>query len=348
MTRLHALTENPRVVFTQLEAIKAGKPGFYPGVLILEKGAAKGHFAVKESDGRVVNCDWNNPEHATMQKYPIVMGDAMLDDVVRCGMESETTKAKMDHGSTVRDIFGDYSNFKRDGDQVRADLTLMNSTPHREYVEELFAKFAKKVGNSIDFNYQYEIQGDVAVSRCKKLNSVDIVDAPAATNSLFHENNPTPIPKHMPLDKADLDAIKGVVASEVETRFTALETGINTRFGKIETKLEEGDKKGEEDDEKKKKDKEDKSEMSKTEMRAMIETATLSAVQKILPKVAIENLTSLAAKAEGNDEYDTKHAALVASGVPTGQATRFMANKHPQLYTAKFGAGGGQKGSAKV
>ncbi len=45
----------------------------------------------------------------------------------------------------------------------------------------------------------------------------------------------------------------------------------------------------------------------------------------------------------GKDEYAEKHAAFMATGFTGPQATKLMANKHPALYTAKYGNGGGQK-----
>lgn len=347
-TRFHSLdiARSP-VVFALFEAKpSAPNSGFYAGVLITQKGPAKGHYAVKDG-GRVVNFDAKNPAHAELQKYPIVIGDETLDDVARCGAEEGTTKCKLDHGATIKDIVGSYSSFKRSGDQVRADLTLMNSSSQRSFVEELFANFSKKVGNSIDFDYRYEIQGSVAVARCVKLNSVDIVDAPAATNSLFNEN-PNPTPTQLTMTKEELEQLTGVingaVNTAIETRFKALETGINTRLGKIETtvtKLEEGA-----DDDKK--DKEKKNDDDKSAMSAAnIQKAVLSSIREIFPKATVDNLNSLAAGGGANkDEYADKHAAAMSLGMTGPQATKFMATKHPALYTAKFGNGGGQKGSA--
>lgn len=348
MTRFHSLTVGPKhLSFAHFGAIPdPAQPGFYAGVLIIEKGPAKGHYAVKDGS-RVVSYDLENPDHAELEKYQIVIGDDTLDDVARCGAESETTKCKLDHGSTIKDIVGDYSTFRRDGDQVRADLTLMSSTQHRAFVEELFSKFSKKVGNSIDFDYRYEIQGSVAVARCVKLNSVDIVDAPAATNSLFNEQDqPTP-PKNMALSKEDLDAISGVVNNAVDAKFGMLQKGIETRFDKIEssvTKLEEGD---DEDDEKDKKDKKEKD--GEEKMSAMIAKATLSAVREVLPKSVVENLASLTAHQSGaKDEYAEKVALCEAAGLKGGQITRHIAAKFPAIYNSKFGNGAGHKGSAKL
>lgn len=351
MSRFHSLTDGRVAIsFSHFEAKPdAAHPGSYAGVLIIQKGVAKGHYAVKDG-ARLVNFDAANPDHAELRKYQIVIGDDTLDDVVRCGAEAESTKCKLDHGATIKDIVGDYATFRRDGDQVRADLTLMASTQHRAFVEELFAKFSKKVGNSIDFDYRYEIQGEVAVARCVKLNSVDIVDAPAATNSLFTENpNPTP-PSNMALSKEDLDAITGTVNTAVDARFSKLEKDINTRFDEVKTKMEDGDdadeKKKKDDEEKKKKDDADGGEKMSA---GAINKAVLSAVREIFPKATVDNLNSLAAGTNTpKDEYAEKYAAALALGMSAVQATKFMANKHPGLYNAKFGNGGGGKGSAKT
>lgn len=329
--------------FVRFEALPQGaKAGFHPGVLVIQKGPAKGHFAVNEGT-RVVNYDRDNPEHASLRKYQIVIGDTTLDDVVRCGSESETSKAKLDHGATVRDIFGDYTNFRRDGEGVRADLTLMESTPHRGYVEELISRMSKKVGNSIDFDYIYEIQGECAVARCIKLNSVDLVDAPAATNSLFQET--TQPENHMPLSKEDLEAIGNTVDGKIEARFGKLETELNTRF----TKLEEGKEEETEEEKKKREAKEKEGSGDKAEMSAMIKTSTMAAVREIFPKATIENLNQLGAKPNSTDEYAEKVQLCVAAGITdAGAQARHIARKFPLVYNAKFGGGEGGKGSAKL
>lgn len=338
-TGLHNLKIPNHLSFTRFEALGVGqKPGFYPGVLIIETGPAKGHYAVKEDSGRVVNFDAGNPAHAKLQKYPIYIAPETLADVVSCGAGNKSTKCKLDHGSTVRDVVGSYGAFCMDGDQVRADLSLMKSSPHRPYVEELITDFSEKFGNSIDFDYQYEISGDKAIARCVKLNSVDIVDTPAATSSFFSEPNQPNELKHMPLDKADLDAIRGVVTEQLDTRLATLEKGINTRF----TKLEEG---GEESEEEKKKKKDKEEEDKKTEMSALVAKTVLSAMQSVLPKAQLTSLATPAVSTGGDDTYEGKLALCKSLGIGEGQAIRHIAQKFPALHNAKFG---GQVVSAKL
>lgn len=327
------------LVFAQFQANAEGaKAGFYPDVLIIEEGPAKGHYAVKGDDGRVVNFDRSNPDHAKLQKYPIVIGSATLDDVVRCGNSEDWAKCKLDHGSTVRDIVGKYVTFRRDGTKVRANLTLLENSPHRSYVEEIISQMSKKIGNSIDFDYLYEIQDGKAVARCVKLNSVDIVDTPAATNSLFTEQ--TNNEAHMPLTKEDLEAIGSVV----DTKLSALKAETDKQFSAIKTQLEADEESDE--DKKKREDKEKKDKEDGTELSTMIKTATLAAVREVLPKATLENLASLSKGAATPDAYEEKIQLCAAAGITGPAALRHIARQFPAIYTAKFGNGGGGKGSA--
>lgn len=323
------------LAFTRFEAGKvADKPGHYPGVLVIEAGPAKGHFAVKDGN-RVVNYDPTNADHAKLERYQIMIADETLDDVVQCGTEAENTKCKLDHGATVKDVVGDYAAFRRDGDQVRADLTLMDSTPHRGYVMELFAKFAKKIGNSIDFDYSYEIKGDIAIARCRKLNSVDIVDAPAATKSLFSANLTTQ-PNHMPLDAVDLKAIGDLV----DTKLTAVKTDFSSQLSSLSKKLEEGG--GEETDEEKKKRKEKEengdAEMSK-KMSEVASKAALAAVDQAFPKASREHFAKLANPDAGKSKFEQLVDTYLAAGAPNrGIAIQRAARDHKDVYNAHMAA----------
>lgn len=335
MPKIFAELDTP-LCFTRFQALPgdAAKPGYYPGVLVIQKGPAKGHYAVQDGN-RVVNYDPSNEGHAKLQKYQITIGDETLDDVVKCGQENESTKCKLDHGSTVRDIVGDYSSFRRDGDSVRADLTLDARLEANQHAIALVDKFANKIGNSIDFDYSYEINGDVAIARCRKLNSVDIVDAPAATKSLFNSNNLT---THMPLDAIDLKTIGDIFDAKLETKFTALET----KFTKLEKKLEEGD---EETDEEKKKRKEkedadkDKGEMSEKKLSEIVEKASLAAVEKMFPKANREQFARITG--DGETPMQALVKTYLAAGAPSqGIALQRIAKDHPTVYNAHMKSGG--------
>lgn len=339
MPLIYAEIDTP-LTFTRFQAQPGdvAKPGFYPGVLVIEKGLAKGHFAVQDG-ARVVNYQPANPAHMELQKFQIVIGDETLDDVVACGLESESTKAKLDHGATVRDIVGDYAKFRRDGDQVRADLTLMDSTSHRAYVEELFKKFSKKIGNSIDFDYSYEIKDDVAIARCRKLNSVDIVDTPAATKSLFNEN-PTHLttPPHMPLDTKDLEAIGNLI----DTKLTAHKTEFTGQLSALSKRFEEG---ADDPDKDKKKDEEKDKAADEAKMSEIASKAALAAVDAAFPKTQREHFAKLGdnTKSQFEQLVDTH---LAAGAKNRGIAIQRIARDNPAAYNAHMSAV--QAGSATL
>lgn len=331
MPLIYAEIDTP-LAFTRFQTLPGdeAKPGYYPGVLIIEKGPAKGHFAVQDGS-RVVNYNPANEAHMGLQKFQIMIGDDTLNDVVTCGLENETSKCKLDHGATVRDIVGDYTKFRRDGNQVRADLTLMESTSHRAYVEELFQKFSKKIGNSIDFDFSYDIKGDVAIARCRKLNSVDIVDAPAATKSLFNEQNHLNPPAHMPLDANDLKAIGDLV----DTKLTAHKTEITGQLSALTAKFEEGEK-----EEKKDEKKDDKDGDESAKMSEIASKAALAAVETVWPKAQREQFAKLSNPDAGKSKFEVLVDTYLAAGAPNrGIATHRAAKDHPAEYNAHRAAG---------
>ncbi len=313
--KFHFVTEAKPVFISRFEAVPdATKPGFYAGVLIIEKGFAKGHYAVKDGT-MLVNYDPTDPAHAELQKYPIHITDATLADVVTCGNAEGDAKCKLDHGSSVMSIVGNYSNFRQENNSVRADLTLDQDAQYKAHAQSLIKNFSKKIGNSIDFDYSYEIDGAVAVARCRKLNSVDIVDSPAATNSLFDQpNNNT----HMPLNAEDLKAIGDLV----DTKLSTLDTKLNAKFAAMDdkvSKMEEGD----DDDDKKKKEKADKEEdktgLSAKEIGDIAGKAALAAVESVFPKAKREQLSSLADPKAGDNktEFEKLVDVQLAAGAPS-------------------------------
>lgn len=315
--------------FARFESKADGKkPGFYPNVLIIEKGPAKGHHAVKLESGRVVSYDALNPTHEGLEKYPVVVGDETLDDVVRCGVEAEGVKCKLDHGSTVRDLVGEYVSFRRDGDQVRADLQLLENSPHRAYAEEIIEKMSKKIGNSIDFDYIYEISGGKAVARCVKLNSVDIVDTPAATNSLFAKQQTNDTMPLTPEDKKEIAALFAEKLSEVETKFTSQFQELKTKFEEVKDELED-------DEEKEKKEElEDDEEKKAEELAAKVSKQVLAAVKNALPKAALSSTNNEQNKTVNDDSFEGKLQQLKSLGFSEPQAIAHIARKYPAAYNA--------------
>lgn len=226
-----------------------------PNLLVAQVGFAKGHYC-QEIDGSLVMADDQTPREKLI---PIYIDQKTLLQFVESGNSRPEVKAKMKHGE-VDDLIGGYKGFRMDGDAVRADFTFLSSLPESEksFIIELATRFSSEVGNSVDFAPTYELGNmggkKIALARCKKLDSVDIVDSPAATNSLFEENQNR---SHM-ADTLSPEIIKAIGDAVGAAHTTAAEA-MTARMGEMEKKLakyespevddsEEGKKKKKEDE----------------------------------------------------------------------------------------------------
>lgn len=313
------------------------------GVLVLETGYAKGHYAVV-LDGRACQYEYGNPEHDKAEKYPIKIDEQTLRQVADAGNSKPSVKAKLNHGESVGDIIGCYKHFRVEGNAVRADLTLMKSSPHKDYVLELADTLPDEIGNSIDFLPYYEVVNTTSpvsvVARCKKLNSVDIVDQPAATNSLFENPNPQ---YDMPLSPEDLKSLGDLIDNKMEAKFSALKQDTEKQFQALNKKLEEVEEKIEEEleeteeekaerERKEKEQMENESEDKDKEFAARVEKAAMAAVNKMLPKASVMKLNEMSGKTTKDPFDDAVDLALSAGAPSRGIAIQRVAKDKPELF----------------
>ena len=92
-------------------------------------------------------------------------------------------KVKLNHGADASAIVGSLANFRIDGQQLRADLSLLKTSPHRDYVLEIAQNMPGSFGLSISFTGQLEEVNKEQMMRCLEIYSCDIVDSPAANPS---------------------------------------------------------------------------------------------------------------------------------------------------------------------
>lgn len=99
-------------------------------------------------------------------------------------------KVKMNHGSDFQSIVGVLKGFVMDGNQLRADLHLLQNSKERDRVLEMAEKMPDGFGLSVSFsNEPEEIEGR-KFARCAEIYSADLVDSPAANPSgLFSKPN---------------------------------------------------------------------------------------------------------------------------------------------------------------
>lgn len=249
--------------FTQFEAKPQMEADGIKRVLVISEGPAKGHFCV-EVGGKLRPYNPSDETHDKLEKIPVFITAQTLQQVADSGNSRSEVKAKLDqrgdHAGSAADTFGGYSNFQIEGGNVYADLKFLEGTPHRSFVEGIASRFADEFGNSIDFQSSYTLGKDasgqkIAIANCLRLGSIDLVDSPAATNSLFEEQESPSPSDSMPLSPEDLatigDMITKAVAAAAKTDETQDAATIEERLAKLESaaapekKEDEPEKKGE-------------------------------------------------------------------------------------------------------
>jgi hypothetical protein len=87
---------------------------------------------------------------------------------------------KMDHGTGFYHIVGKLENFRIDGESLRADLHLLKTHEQYPRILEMASTMAEAFGLSVSSVATGEQIDGKEYLRCDELNSVDLVDRPAA------------------------------------------------------------------------------------------------------------------------------------------------------------------------
>lgn len=345
---------NPRdEFFTRLEAQSEAADNGFKRMLIISEGVAKGHFCV-EVNGKLRAFNPDDPDHEKLDKLPMFISAQTLQQVADSGNSRSGVKAKLDqrgdHAGGVTDTFGDYSNFRVEGGNVYADLTFLPSTPHRPFVEGIVTRLSGEFGNSIDFKRSFYPGKDasgqkIAIANCLQLASVDLVDSPAATNSLLEEiDSPT---EYMALSPEDLSAIGEMITKAITASQSADKqqdaASMADRLSKLEAaaapSAEKSDEKKKKDEDAKEKDEDAKEKDEEAKLSARIEKAAM--------KIANEQFTKLSKgfvklkDGEGpsvTEDAESFITTQLSSGCPNrATAIKRLAKDKPELYS-KFRA----------
>lgn len=143
-----------------------------------------------------------------------------LESVKACADKFGSVKMKADHGSGIFGIAGALSNFRIEGNHLRADMQLMRSHPHFGFLVELISTQAASVGLSIAFSMTREKVGEREYARCEDLYSVDLVNQPAANPSgLFSADS-------MPAPQSFGQAVGQVMMQRKVSKATAIELAV--------------------------------------------------------------------------------------------------------------------------
>jgi len=130
----------------------------FKGISVITAGPALGHGMVIDSD--------------------------TLSQVVERGNEAGQVKVLSDHSGSISNIIGYLENFRLDGGQVRADLTLFQSHDSFGFFSELISTLPGQIGFSISFSGIPRTADDgTTLADVQSLYSVDLVLTPAANPS---------------------------------------------------------------------------------------------------------------------------------------------------------------------
>jgi len=235
-------------------AVDAEK-GILSGVAVITEGAAKGHTDFVSGKPMYVDATTLLQVKACAETY---MGGL---------------KVKMDHFSGITEIVGALREFSADGQILRADLQLLNSTKHRDYVLEIAQTIPDAFGLSIAFSGPAEVIGDRAFARCTEIYSADLVSEPAANPSgLFSAKSaehPGDKPgKHQPNQKMSADKQEG---QDPLAAMASTISALSERLSKLEADIPVAG-----DEEKKK----DDSEAMNAKMEQVAELSAINALKK--------------------------------------------------------------------
>jgi hypothetical protein len=253
-----------------------------------------------------------------------------LREVKACAEEYKGgVKVNLNHGADIEGIVGYADNFRIVGEKLLADINLLKSSPHREYVYEISEKLPDAFGVSIEFAGPLrEIDGKRFAS-CEELFAAAIVQTPAAnaTGLFSFQARASRVDKFSQqmedAPKPELENGEDEISiADIVSRLVALETA----FGDYKSKMEEMPK-------------EEMAEEKKDEESAM--AAQFSALNSKLDTViktfgAAPMKGSAAAVAKSDEALDLKKVIEKKTGELGSRtaAIKFAMNNHPAEYIA--------------
>lgn len=125
------------------------------------------------------------PSISVITAGPALGHDCMIDattlqQVLELGNAHAPLKVFADHNETVTDLIGGMSNFRLEGDQVKADLETIEENPLSSYYAKILDIFPESLGFSIAWTGSLEQIEGVNYARVAELTSCDLVAQPAA------------------------------------------------------------------------------------------------------------------------------------------------------------------------
>lgn len=171
--------------------------------------------------------------------HGLQIDDTTLAQVQACAQGYQGgLKVKMEHKGGAGDIVGYLTNFRREGAQLLADLNLLKSSPHREYILEIAATIPDTFGLSISFSGPVEVKDNIRLARCVEIYSADLVAEPAANPAGLFEipsGNGAQAPAPQPNQNQNVNMDENKIKEIVECAVKAAVESLSARLSKLET-----------------------------------------------------------------------------------------------------------------
>ena len=254
---------------------------------------------------------------AVITKGPALGHGMSVDDTTLAGVVAQANtyeggmKVKLDHTDSAGAIVGYLRNFRIEGDAVRADLTLLKSSPHRDYVLEIASTIPDTFGLSISFSGADEKIGDHVFARCTEIYSADIVSEPAANPSGLFQAGDTQPTSPLQMTPEEIQAAIAAALAPLTEKIAALEAATAVDTAADATEMSEADK-------------------AKVQIAA--KEAALSVLREFSASLPAPVKFSAPAVEPTAESFESIVRALKAGGTKHNDAVRKTQAEKPELY----------------
>jgi hypothetical protein len=254
---------------------------------------------------------------AVITKGPALGHGMSVDDTTLAGVVAQANtyeggmKVKLDHTDSAGAIVGYLRNFRIEGDAVRADLTLLKSSPHRDYVLEIASTIPDTFGLSISFSGADEKIGDHVFARCTEIYSADIVSEPAANPSGLFQAGDTQPTSTLQMTPEEIQAAIAAALAPLIEKIAALEAATTVDTAADATEMSEADK---------------------AKVQVAAKEAALSVLREFSASLPAPVKFSAPAVEPTAESFESIVRALKAGGTKHNDAVRKTQAEKPELY----------------
>ena len=254
---------------------------------------------------------------AVITKGPALGHGMSVDDTTLAGVVAQANtyeggmKVKLDHTDSAGAIVGYLRGFRIEGDAVRADLTLLKSSPHRAYVLEIASTIPDTFGLSISFSGADEKIGDHVFARCTEIYSADIVSEPAANPSGLFQVGDTQPTSSIQMTPEEIQAAIAAALAPLTEKIAALEAATAVDTAADATEMSDADK---------------------AKVQVAAKEAALSVLREFSASLPAPVKFSAPAVEPTADSFESIVRALKAGGTKHNDAVRKTQVEKPELY----------------